>query len=98
LGIGGSKRANLLLGDAEYPLPAAGGVVSSIYFVKDVGVYVSDHLSSILNIKKIDGAIEVTVQAVNAGTIKVYRSEAGSKVLSADVTGPGIHVLKVKTE
>jgi hypothetical protein len=95
LGVGGAKQPKLLLGEAEYSLSVPGGVVSSVYISNGIAAYPSDHLSSILGIKQLDGAIEVTVQAVNAGTVRVFRGSAGAKVLTVSVPGPGIHVLKV---
>jgi hypothetical protein len=93
---GGTAQSKLLLGKAEYEIGVPDKVIAVIYISDGVAAYPSDSLTSVLKIKKSRKEIKLVVQAVNAGTITVYKNIPGSKPVTVTVPGAGIQVLKVK--
>ena len=85
----------LLLGKAEYDVKTPNGVIATIYVSNGLAAYPSDPLTSVLAIEKNGNGAVVTVQAIEPGTVTVFRNAAGSAPVSVKVEKPGIQKLNI---
>jgi hypothetical protein len=92
---GKEADCKLLLGKAEYDMKIPNGVIATVYVSDGVAAYPTDPLTSVLSMEKSGNGAVVTVQAVNPGTVTVFKNAKGYAPVSVKVGKAGIQKLKV---